>query len=44
MVNSFKNAFSGLRQELLDGVRTSAQDAAIEERIIGIENATAAML
>ena len=48
MSNEFRNAFSGFRQELLDGVRASVQsrsdDAAFEERVIGIENATSAML
>ena len=40
MSNEFRNAFSGFRQELLDGVRASVQsrsdDAAFEERVIGI--------
>jgi hypothetical protein len=48
MSNEFRNAFSGFGQELLDGVRASVQrrsdDATFEERVIGIENATSAML
>jgi len=41
-------AFSGFGGELLENIRSGLQerleDAAFEERIIGIENATAAML
>lgn len=48
MANDFRNAFSGFGRELLDSIRESNQekldDAAFEERIIGIENATAAMI
>lgn len=46
--NEFRNAFSGFGQELLDDVRESVQsrsdNAAFEERVIGMENATSAML
>lgn len=48
MANEVKNAFSGFGWELLDSIRSSAQgkldDAAFEERVIGIKNATAAMM
>lgn len=48
MANKFRNTFSGFGQELLDGVRASFQshldEAAFEERVMGIENATSAML
>lgn len=48
MTNSIKDAFSGFGNELLEGIREDHQrkldDAAFEERIVGIENATAAML
>lgn len=48
MSNKFRNEFSGFGRELLDSIRESVQgrldDAAFEERIIGIENATAAMI
>lgn len=48
MANEFRNAFSGFGRELLDNIRESAQggldDAAFEERIVGIENATDAMI
>lgn len=45
---TFKEAFDGFGWELLDGIRAKANerisDAEFEERIIGIEKATAAML
>lgn len=48
MANEFRSAFTGLGRELLDNIRKSAQDrlddAAFEERIIGIQNATASMI
>ena len=48
MANRWAEAFSGLGRELLEGIRDRFQenldDAAFEERVIGIENATAAML
>lgn len=48
MTNEFRNAFSGFSRELLGNIRESVQDrlddAAFEERIVGIENATAAMI
>ena len=48
MANQFRNAFSGFGRELLDNIRESAQgkldDEAFEERIVGIENATDAMI
>jgi len=44
----FREAFDGYGWELLDGIRAKANerisDAEFEERIIGIEKATAAML
>lgn len=47
-MGNFRDAFSGFGKELLDGVRNNAQrhldDAAFEERVIGIENAVSAML
>ena len=48
MANNFKDAFSGFGGELLERIRENQQerldDAAFEERIAGIENATAAMI
>lgn len=48
MVNEIKNAFSGFVRELLDRIRAEnnerLDDAAFEERVIGIENATAALM
>ena len=48
MANDFRNTFSGFGRELLYSIRESNQerldDAAFEERIIGIENAIAAMI
>lgn len=48
MANELKKAFSGFGWELLDGIRSSVQgkldDAAFEEKVIGIRNATAAMI
>lgn len=48
MTNEFRNAFSGYGRELLGNIRESAQDrlddAAFEERIVGIGNAIAAMI
>lgn len=48
MSSSIRDAFSGFGWDLLDKIRSSFQekldDEAFEERIIGIENATAAML
>ncbi len=48
MINKFRNAFTGFSRELLDNIRESVQDSlddvAFEERIVGIENATAAMI
>ena len=45
---SFREAFDGFGWELLEGIRAKANerisDAVFEERIIGIEKATAAML
>lgn len=45
---TFREAFDGFGWELLDGIRAKANerisDAEFEERIIGIEKATAAML
>jgi len=46
MASSLKESFSGLGNELLDGIRdmsnTKLDEAAFEERVIGIEKATAA--
>lgn len=48
MANRITDAFSGYGNELLGRIREDCQrrldDAAFEERIVGIENATAAML
>lgn len=48
MANSINEAFSGFGSEILERLREDNQqrlnDAAFEEKIIGIENATAAML
>lgn len=48
MYGKIKDVFSGLSWEVLNEIRASAQkrldDVAFEERIVGIENATAAML
>jgi hypothetical protein len=48
MAKEIRNAFSGFGRELLGNIRESAQDrlddAAFEERIVGIENATASMI
>jgi len=48
MSNDFRKAFSGFGWELLDNIRSSAKgkldDAAFEEKVIGIQNATAAMI
>lgn len=48
MANSIRNAFSGFSTELMEHLREDAQnrldDAAFEERCIGIEKATSAML
>lgn len=48
MSSSIRDAFSGFGWDLLDEIRSSFQekldDEAFEERVIGIENATAAML
>lgn len=48
MSNNFRNAFSGFGTELLEKIRADYRDrlndVAFEERIIGIENATSAML
>ncbi len=48
MSNNFRNAFSGFGTELLERIRADYRDrlndVAFEERIIGIENATSAML
>lgn len=48
IMGNFRDAFSGFGRELLDEMRDSAQqhieDAAFEERVIGIENAVSAML
>ena len=45
---TFREAFDGFGWELLEGIRAKANerisDAEVEERIIGIEKATAAML
>ena len=45
---TFREAFDGFGWELLDGIRAKANerisDAEFEERLIGIEKATAAML
>ena len=45
---TFREAFDGFGWELLEGIRAKANegisDAEFEERIIGIEKATAAML
>ncbi len=45
---TFREAFDGFGWELLEGIRAKANerisDAVFEERIIGIEKATAAML
>ena len=45
---TFREAFDGFGWELLDGIRAKVNeqisDAEFEERIIGIEKATAAML
>jgi len=45
---TFRDAFDGFGWELLNGIRAKANerisDAEFEERIIGIEKATAAML
>lgn len=47
-MGNLRDAFSGFGKELLDGVRSNAQqhldDATFEERVIGIENAVSAML
>ena len=48
MVNEFRNVFLRFGRELLDDIRASAKgrldDAALEERVIGIGNTTAAMM
>jgi len=48
MANYLKNVFSGFGGELLEHIREDYRgrldDAAFEERIIGIENATSAMI
>lgn len=48
MANEFKKNFSGIGRDLLDNVRSSVQgridEAVFEEKIIGIRNATAAMI
>ncbi len=48
MSGNHRNPFSGFGRELLERLREDHQqrldDAAFEERIIGIENATSAML
>lgn len=48
MSNEFRKAFDGYGRELLGKIRTGASeridDAVLEERIIDIEKATAAML
>ena len=48
MSKTFREAFDGFGWELLDGIRTKANerisDAVFEERIVGIEKATTAML
>lgn len=48
MSNNFRNAFSGFGTELLERIRADYRDrlndVAFEERVIGIENATSAML
>lgn len=48
MSNEFRRAFAGFGWELLDRIRESENeklsDAAFEERILGIQNATLAML
>lgn len=48
MANNFKDAFKGFGGGLLERIRENQQerldDAAFEERIAGIENATAAMI
>lgn len=45
MVNEFINAFSDFPRELLDGIREKnnerLENETLEERVIGIENATA---
>ena len=47
MPNSIRNAFSGFGTEILEQLRENTQvsldDAAFEERCIGIEKATSAM-
>lgn len=48
MANSIRNAFAGFGSEMLEHIRNDAQnrldDAAFEERCIGIDKATSAML
>lgn len=48
MSTNFRDAFSGFGTELLERMRVDYQerlgDVAFEERVIGIENATLAML
>jgi len=47
MARSFKESFSGFGRELLDGIRQDhfarLDEAAFEERIVGIEKAVAAL-
>ena len=48
MAKTFRKAFDGFGRELLDSIRAKANerisDAAFEERIVGIEKATTAMI
>ena len=48
MANNIRDAFTGFGADILQGLRENAQDrlddAAFEERCIGIEKATVAML
>lgn len=48
MSNTIKDAFHGFGWDLLDSIREKASerlsDAAFEERIVGIENTTCAMI
>ena len=48
MANGIRNGFAGFGTEILERIRKDAKnrldDAAVEERCIGIEKATAAML
>lgn len=48
MAGRFLNALSGFSSDVLDGIRAKSNerldDAAFEERVVGIKNATAALL